>query len=152
MNASMSALTIKDDELELNDERIVEGCLLTVVSLGAILGNTTLWIIISRNRELRTITNMFILGLTTADLFVAVINIPVTVISLFMGGWPWGDDICRFFGFINMLTLVTSVMSLCNISINRYVMVCKPIYYKRIYTKRNSVFMILRKYFDDFKT
>ncbi|CAC5405342.1 unnamed protein product [Mytilus coruscus] len=41
-----------------------------------------------------------------------------------------------------MLTLVLSVMSLCNISINRYIMVCKPFYFKTIYTKRNAVIMI----------
>ncbi|XP_052286629.1 octopamine receptor-like [Dreissena polymorpha] len=42
-----------------------------------------------------------------------------------------------------MITLVTSVMSLCNISINRYVMVCYPQKFKDIYTVRNSVLMIL---------
>jgi hypothetical protein len=128
-------------------EHILAGCVLSIISLGSILGNVSLWIVICRDRELRTITNMFILGLTTADLMVSVVNMPVTIITLFVGMWPWSDGLCQFFGFINMLTLVTSVMSLCNISINRYVMVCKPIYFKRIYTKRNAVCMIISKSF-----
>ncbi|XP_061188568.1 D(2)-like dopamine receptor [Saccostrea echinata] len=142
MNVSMNDLQEVETDSLPKIEQIVEGCILTIISLGAILGNTTMWIIICRNRDLRTITNTFILSLTTADLFVAVINIPVTVLSLFHGNWPWSESVCQFFGFTNMLTLVTSVMSLCNISINRYVMVCKPVYFKRIYTKRNAALMI----------
>lgn len=149
MNVLMSVLMMKDDELELNVEYIVEGCLLIVVFLGVIFGNIILWIIISRNREFWIIINMFILGLIMVDLFVVVINVFVIVISLFMGGWLWGEVVCRFFGFINMLILVISVMLLCNISINRYVMVCKLIYFKRIYIKCNFVLMILCKYFDE---
>lgn len=143
MNVSMNS----PPEPETSPGHLVAGCVLTVISLGSVLGNVSLWIVICRDRELRTITNVFILGLTTADLFVSVINMPVTIISLFVGEWPWSDGLCRFFGFTNMLTLVTSVMSLCNISINRYVMVCKPIYFKRIYTKRNAALMILSKFF-----
>ncbi|OWF44070.1 beta-3 adrenergic receptor-like [Mizuhopecten yessoensis] len=139
LNPSVYDLTDGGSLVEL----YIEGVLLSIISILAIGGNTCIWIIICRSKELRTVTNFFILGLTTADWLVSVCNMPVTVITLFGGGtWPLSSDACVLFGFINMLTLVTSVLSLCNISINRYVMVCKPIYFRKIYTRRNTALMI----------
>lgn len=124
-------------------ELYIEGVILNIICLFAIGGNTCIWIIICRSKELHTMTNFFILGLTTADWLVSVFNMPVTVFTLYLGGdWPLSMDACVMFGFLNMLTLVTSVLSLCNISINRYIMVCKPIYFRKIYTRRNTALMI----------
>jgi len=137
--------TLAEEEFS-ETELYLEGFILICVCVLSVVGNTCMWIIICRSRELRTITNIFILSLTVADLMVSVINMPVTVVTLFCGGeWPLSEGACKLFGFLNMLTLVGSVMSLCNISINRYVMVCKPIYFKRIYTRRNAAIMISGK-------
>ncbi|XP_033763657.1 alpha-1D adrenergic receptor-like [Pecten maximus] len=137
--ASVDASTNEFSSVEL----YIEGVILSIICLLAIGGNTCIWVIICRSKELRTMTNYFILGLTTADWLVSVLNMPVTVFTLFLGGdWPLSEGACVMFGFLNMLTLVTSVLSLCNISINRYVMVCKPIYFRKIYTKRNTALMI----------
>lgn len=80
------------------------------------------------------------------DLLVATVNMPVTVYTIIVGRWTLSDDACVATGFINMLTLVTSVLSLCNISINRYFMVCHPAKFKDIYTPRNAILMISGKF------
>ena len=67
---------------------------------------------------------------------------PLTLYTIVTGEWNLGYNACVLAGFLNMLTLVTSVMSLCNISLNRYVMVCHPSKFKDIYTVRNAVLMI----------
>lgn len=123
-----------------------EGMFLTLLCICAFIGNMGMWIIICKSKELRTVTNAFILSLTTADLLVASVSMPVTILTIFLEDWILGDTECMIFGFINMLTLVLSVMSLCNISINRYVMVCRPIYFKTIYTKRKAIIMICCEY------
>ena len=123
-----------------------EGLFLIIVCISAMIGNVCMWIIICKSKELRTSTNVFILGLTTADLLVAAANMPVTILTIFSGEWILSEQLCVIFGYSSMITLVLSVMSLCNISINRYVMVCKPIYFKRVYRKRNASLMILCKY------
>ena len=119
---------------------------LITVCISAMIGNICMWIIICKSKELRTSTNAFILGLTTADLLVAAANMPVTILTIFSSEWILSEQSCVIFGYFNMITLVLSVMSLCNISINRYVMVCRPIYFKTVYTKRNASLMILCKY------
>ncbi|XP_060076089.1 alpha-1B adrenergic receptor-like [Ylistrum balloti] len=148
MESNVTQMSSGQSVYELTDggslvELYIEGAVLFIICLLAIGGNTCIWIIICRTKELRTMTNYFILGLTTADWLVSVCNMPVTVFTLFAGGvWLLSADACRVFGFVNMLTLVTSVLSLCNISINRYIMVCKPIYFRKIYTRRNTALMI----------
>ena len=110
------------------------------------LGNTCIWIIICKSKELRTITNVFILVLTTADLLVAAANMPVTILTIFSDEWILSEQSCVIFGYSNMLTLVLSVLSLCNISINRYLMVCKSVYFKTVYTKRNAILIMSGNY------
>ena len=125
--------------------KVIEVIVLCLIIIAAVVGNISIWIIIINSKALRTITNMFILGLSAADLLVSIANMPMTVYAVISGSWPLSDAACVIFGYINMLTLVTSVLSLCNISINRYFMVCKPSKFQGIYTKRNAVFMIFGK-------
>ena len=124
----------------------IEALVLCLIITAAVVGNVSIWIIIISTKSLRTITNMFILGLSAADLLVSVANMPMTVYAVICGYWPLSESACVVFGFINMLTLVTSVLSLCNISINRYFMVCRPSKFRGIYTKRNAIFMIIGEY------
>ena len=125
--------------------RVIEAFILCVIIVTAVIGNILIWIIILTTRAFRTTTNMFILGLSAADILVCIENMPLTVMSLFTYEWPLSDSACVLFGCINMLTLVTSVMSLCNISINRYLMVCRPSKLQDIYTIGNTIFMITGK-------
>ena len=125
---------------------LFHGIYLIIVCTSAMLGNTCIWIIICKSKELRTITNVFILVLTTADLLVAAANMPVTILTIFSDEWILSEQSCVIFGYSNMLTLVLSVLSLCNISINRYLMVCKYVYFKTVYTKRNAILIMSGNY------
>ena len=125
---------------------LFHGIYLIIVCTSAMLGNTCMWIIICKSKELRTITNAFILVLTTADLLVAAANMPVTILTIFSDEWILSEQACVIFGYSNMLTLVLSVLSLCNISINRYLMVCKSVYFKTVYTKRNAILIMSGNY------
>ena len=137
--------TDQSEEESTEATRVIEALILSVIIVAAVVGNISIWIIILTTRALRTTTNMFILGLSAADILVSIVNMPLTVVSIFTYKWPLSDTACVVFGYINMLTLVTSVMSLCNISINRYFMVCRPSKFQDIYTRRNAIFMITGK-------
>ena len=126
---------------------IIEAVIICLIITVAVSGNISLWIIICKSRDLQTVTNMFILGLSAADLLVSAVNMPLTVSAVVANDWPFSESSCTILGFFNMLFLVTSVMSLCNISINRYCMVCRPHKFKDIYTTRNAIFMITGKPF-----
>lgn len=142
-NETNFSIAGNDNELHFSTgELVAEGLVLTAICILAITGNTCMWIIVIRNKDLRTVTNSFLLTLAAADLMVSVINMPVTILTIFKGRWMFSETACTALGFTNMLTLVTSVLSLCNISINRYIMVCKPTKFQEVYTKRNAIIMI----------
>ncbi|KAH3691780.1 octopamine receptor 1-like [Dreissena polymorpha] len=117
--------------------------MLCVIISTTIVGNVCLFAVVLRSKALRNLTNMFILGLATADLLVGLTQMPITVYTIIKGRWEFAHSGCVVFRFLNMVTLVTSVLSLCNISINRYIMVCYPQKFKDIYTVPNSVFMLI---------
>lgn len=144
-STSYDHLTLADHGATSMAELYIEGTILIIIALVALVGNVSVYFIVIRNKKLRTITNFFILGLAAADILVSVANMPVTAVALFAGNWPLDYMSCLVFGFINMLTLCSSVLSLCNISINRYVMICRPFQAKVIYTQRNAVLMVLGK-------
>ncbi|XP_071136685.1 melatonin receptor type 1B-B-like [Mytilus edulis] len=136
-------LTDRTQYGDITAEQYIEGILLTFICLVSVLGNISIWIIVLRSRALRTITNCFLLVLSAFDLLVSFINIPVTILTIFSGEWFLSDGACIVFGFTNMLTLCGSVLSLCNISINRYVMVCHPSKFIEVYKRKNVATMII---------
>ncbi|KAK7496796.1 hypothetical protein BaRGS_00012005, partial [Batillaria attramentaria] len=115
------------------EERAYEGVALLIICLLAIGGNLTLWIVVIRTPELQTAANSLLLCLSAADLLVSVINMPLTVATIFIGRWVFSEGMCVATGFSNMLTFVGSVMSLCLITLNRYIRVCRPHSYNLMY-------------------
>ena len=117
---------------------IVEASILVAICTASILGNTTLFFIFLRRKNLRTISNGFLLNLAFADLLVSVLNMPITVITIIKQQWIFGETACVFLGFTTMLSFVSSVMSLAMIAINRYYYVVRWRTYPAIFTRRKS--------------
>ena len=118
---------------------IIEAFILVAICTASILGNTTLFFIFLRRKNLRTISNGFLLNLAFADLLVSVLNMPITVVTIIEQEWTFGETACVFLGFTTMLSFVSSVMSLAMIAINRYYYVVRWRTYPAIFTRRKSV-------------
>ncbi|XP_070560045.1 alpha-1B adrenergic receptor-like [Ptychodera flava] len=139
-NDTSDAAELKDISLP---ERIIESLILTVICVVAIFGNVLLWLVVLRSRHLRKASNALVLCLSGADLLVSTVNMPMTIVTIAAGEWIFSDEFCMALGFINMNTFVASVMSLGAISINRYVLIVRPQKYPTIYSKRNTVLIII---------
>ena len=125
--------------MSLTSSSIVESTILVIICTASILGNMTLFFIITRKRPLRTISNGFLLNLGFADLLVSVLNMPVTVVTIVKQRWIFGDRACKLLGFTTMLSFVSSVMWLAMIAINRYYYVVQWKIYPSLFTPRRSV-------------
>ena len=117
---------------------IVEAFILVIICAVSIFGNISLFVIVTRRKNLRTIANGFLLNLAFADLLVSVLNMPVTVVTIVEQRWIFGDRACKLLGFTTMLSFVSSVMSLAMIAINRYFYVVRWKLYPSIFTPRRS--------------
>ena len=126
-------------------ERIVEAVTLTIVCLLAFFGNLSLWFIIFNTRNLRETSYYMVLLLSVADIFVSAVSMPITIYTIIEGDWKFSEVTCVVIGFINMTTFIASVMSLGTISLNRYVKICHPHQYHRIYNVRNVILMTAGK-------
>ena len=118
---------------------VSETTILCVICLAALIGNVSLYIIVYKNKDLRTITNLYILNLAAADLMVSVVSIPFTVVTVITGRWLFGDTACVALGFFTILSFIASVMSLGMIAINRYFYIVKWNTYKNTFTKRKAL-------------
>jgi len=105
----------------------------------ALIGNLSLYIIVYKNKDLQTITNLYILNLVAADIMVSVLSIPFTVVTVITGRWLFGDTVCVALGLFTTLSFIASVMSLGMIAINRYFYIVKWNTYKKTFSKKKSL-------------
>ena len=124
--------------MSLKASSAIESTILVIICTASILGNVTLFFIITRKKTLRTISNGFLLNLASADLLVSVLNMPITVVTIVEQRWIFGDRACNLLGFTTMLSFVSSVMWLAMIAINRYYYVVQWKIYPSLFTPRRS--------------
>ena len=118
---------------------ILEVIILCLICLAALFGNLSLYIIVYKNKDLRTTTNLYILNLAAADIMVSVLSIPFTVVTVITGHWLFSDTTCVVLGFLTILSFIASVMSLGMIAINRYFYIVKWNTYKKTFSKKKSL-------------
>ena len=118
---------------------ITETTILSLICLAALIGNLSLYIIVYKNKDLQTITNLYILNLAAADFMVSVLSIPFTVVTVITGRWLFGDTACVALGFFTILSFIASVMSLGMIAINRYFYIVKWNTYRKTFSKKKSL-------------
>ncbi|XP_073730783.1 trace amine-associated receptor 13c-like [Misgurnus anguillicaudatus] len=98
-------------------------------------------------KKLHTPTNMLILSLAVADLFVGLIVMPLEAIRLIEPCWYFGDTICRLFLIILGLLLSTSLSNLVLIAVDRYMAVCHPLLYPQKITTTRTIIIISVSWF-----
>uniref|UniRef100_A0A182NG29 G-protein coupled receptors family 1 profile domain-containing protein n=1 Tax=Anopheles dirus TaxID=7168 RepID=A0A182NG29_9DIPT len=93
-------------------------CLLIVVT---VIGNTLVILSVITTRRLRTVTNCFVMSLAVADWLVGIFVMPPAVAVHLMGSWQLGWILCDIWISLDVLLCTASILSLCAISIDRYV-------------------------------
>ncbi|CAH1780426.1 unnamed protein product [Owenia fusiformis] len=119
-------------------EKVLEIATLLIVSMATIIGNILILIIIFMNQGLRTHVNACVGNLCITGILIGSFNIPMTMVSIGSGDWPFDAAVCQFVGFFNMLTLVESVISLGVISVNRFIMISHHQIYSKIFNFRHT--------------
>ena len=119
-------------------EKTVEVTYLCVISIVAIFGNISLWIIILTDKTLQRSSNYLMLCMSGADLMVGSLTVPITMSNVIRASSSLSDYACVVFGMIQMTLFIGSVLSLAMISVNRYVLIVKAAKFTTMYTSRNT--------------
>lgn len=112
-----------------------------VLGAMAIVGNIMVLFAVYSSENLKTISNYFLCSLAAADLWVGCFHTPfyTTLMAL---DTPSEGFILKFDFFIWLHILFTSTLSLCAISVDRYIAVKWPLKYIRLVTIKPCIFII----------
>lgn len=105
---------------------------LSLINLAVVLGNSLVIAAVVTTRKLRTVTNIFIVSLACADLLLGIAVLPFSISLEVVDTWLWGNIWCSMWLAIDVLLCTASILSLCAISLDRYIAVTHPIRYPSI--------------------
>ncbi|XP_068600278.1 alpha-1A adrenergic receptor-like [Brachionichthys hirsutus] len=141
-NASLSPNASIAAPLDLS-RAVPVGMVLASLIVFAIAGNILVILSVVCNRRLRSPTNYFIINLATADLLLGSTVLPVSATREVLDHWVFGRIFCDIWAAVDVLCCTASIMSLCAISVDRYVGVRYPLQYPTIVTKKRALLAML---------
>ncbi|XP_013792712.1 G-protein coupled receptor moody-like [Limulus polyphemus] len=114
-----------------------------ILSIVGIPSNVISAIAIARYPRLKkNVTTLFIINLCIADCLFCGFTLPLAASTFLQRGWIHGEALCVLFPLIRYSNGAVSLQSVVAIAINRYILICHPKIYKRIYQRHWLVAMI----------
>ena len=121
-----------------------------LAGVGAIIGNAVVLWLISRNRLLRTISNLLLTSLAAADLLVGLVIDPVYIVFrclLFKTDTYWTLHYSRAVDYLWIHTTVATTFNLCCVTLDRHIAIFYPLRYENIVTYLRCYVLIATVWF-----
>uniref|UniRef100_A0A8C4Q7C7 5-hydroxytryptamine receptor 7 n=1 Tax=Eptatretus burgeri TaxID=7764 RepID=A0A8C4Q7C7_EPTBU len=110
--------------------KLIIGLVLTTMTVLTIAGNLLVILSVCVVKKLRQPSNYLLVSLAAADLSVALAVMPFMLVTDLMGGeWMFGQAFCNVFIAMDVTCCTASILSLCVISVDRYLSITKPLTY-----------------------
>ncbi|XP_077079825.1 neuropeptide Y receptor Y8b [Siphateles boraxobius] len=103
----------------------------TMLAVG-LVGNTCLVLVITRQKEMRNVTNIFIVNLSCSDILVCLVCLPVTIIYTLMDRWILGEALCKVTPFVQCMSVTVSIFSMVLIALERHQLIIHPTGWKPV--------------------
>lgn len=117
-------------------------CVLIPIPVFAILGNLLIVASVGRFRNIQMPTNSFIVSLAMADLLVAVLVMPFSLVRS-VDTWWFGRNFCVAHFLLDMTLCTSSIFNLSCVALDRYVAVCDPLHYPTRMSPRRVTMLLL---------
>ena len=117
---------------------ITEASVCISLCIVSIIGNSLVCIAAYRNSNLRSTTNLYIIGLAVSDLMCGTVEMTLASATLIIGRWVFGDALCQFQGFVAVFAYNVTAPTLGLTAFNRYMKIAKTSHYKKIFSPRRS--------------
>nr|XP_019959070.1 PREDICTED: alpha-1A adrenergic receptor-like [Paralichthys olivaceus] len=118
---------------------VVLGMVLVVFAVFGVLGNILVILSVLFHHHWRSVTHYFIANLAAADLLLSSAVLPFSATSEALGRWVFGRSFCSVWAALDVLCCTASILSLCVISIDRYLAVSYPLRYPALATGRRGL-------------
>ncbi|KAK7164658.1 hypothetical protein R3I94_003140 [Phoxinus phoxinus] len=112
-----------------------------LIFIVCMVGNGVVCFIVLRSKNMRTVTNLFILNLAISDLLVGIFCMPTTLVDNIITGWPFGSLVCKLSGMVQGISVSASVFTLVAIAVDRFRCIVYP--FKQKLTISTSTLIII---------
>lgn len=92
-----------------------------------LVGNLLIVYTVARFPRMRSISNLFLASLASADLLIVLLCVPVKFGQLFSYTWTLGEVGCKLLLYVQHVSMICSVLNLTFLSIERYYAVIHPV-------------------------
>ncbi|XP_056616799.1 pyroglutamylated RF-amide peptide receptor isoform X2 [Triplophysa dalaica] len=122
--------------------KIVFVLVYTFIFLIALIGNSLVVYIVVRKRGIQTATNIFICSLAVSDLLICFFCIPSTLLQNISSEWFGGVLVCKTIPFAQTTAIVTGILTMTCIAVERYQGIVHPLKIKRQCTPQRAYRML----------
>ncbi|XP_045160128.1 allatostatin-A receptor-like [Mercenaria mercenaria] len=124
----------------------------TLIGMLGIVGNLLVIFSIIKVKRMRSITNLFLLSLASADLLLVCVCVPAKAIASYSYTWRLGFFMCKFVYYIQTVSMIGSALTLTVMSIERFIAIRHPLKARSLCTKRHARIVIISTWITSFAT
>ncbi|KAG8013202.1 Growth hormone secretagogue receptor type 1 [Nibea albiflora] len=115
----------------------------TLLFLVGVVGNVMTILVVSKYRDMRTTTNLYLCSMAVSDLLI-FFCMPLDLYRMWRyRPWRFGDALCKLFQFVSESCTYSTILSITALSVERYLAICFPLRAKALVTKRRVRALIL---------
>ncbi|XP_064618455.1 neuropeptide CCHamide-1 receptor-like [Liolophura sinensis] len=100
--------------------------LFSIIFVAGVVGNGTLIYTVLRNKKMRNVPNVHIVSLAAGDLLLILISVPLAAAVFALDHWIFGTALCKFYYFMQTLSVGVSVFTLTALSGDRFRVIVMP--------------------------
>ncbi|XP_068608257.1 growth hormone secretagogue receptor type 1-like [Brachionichthys hirsutus] len=115
----------------------------TLLFLVGVAGNVMTILVVSKYRDMRTTTNLYLCSMAVSDLLI-FLCMPLDLYRMWRyRPWSLGVALCKLFQFVSESCTYSTILSITALSVERYLAICFPLRAKALVTKRRVRALIL---------
>ncbi|XP_037319939.2 pyroglutamylated RF-amide peptide receptor [Pungitius pungitius] len=113
-----------------------------LIFLLALAGNSLVIYIVLKKRAIQTATDIFICSLAVSDLLITFFCIPFTLLQNVSSEWFGGVLVCKAVPFVQTTAIVTGILTMTCIAVERYQGIVFPLKMRRQYSSKRAYNML----------
>lgn len=114
---------VQEETVRILLQEFVQPAIQGIIFMIGFFGNGVMIIIFTREKDIRTATNMMLLNLAIGDMLNLIVNIPVFYSYAVSTRWRFGLHLCKAYRFLRQLGISVSIYSIVVLSVQRFIAV-----------------------------
>ena len=119
---------------------VVAVVIFSILDAFAAFSNLAVLCIILPRTYMRTVSNLFLVGLTSTQLLMTILVVPFSIATFLKQTWNFGDGFCQFQGYLTIFLSISSATFISVISVDRFFSLANPMSHAGNVTEKHVIF------------